>query len=264
VCAFPGCEKPGKATCGGCREIGYCSKEHQREHWPTHKTVCKKEHQAVAAPAPVTAASSPPASAEPTVVWEDQKRINEFGRLNNRHMELLESLKALRVKRENLVDAQDAVDELDSDDEDAVKMQVGEVFIGSGKSAAAERIVGDLARVDEELKQLRQEKGVLLKQMAVLKEPLKAKFGTNINLDYEVEDDEDDSAAAGAGAGAGRGGGGKPPAKAPAAAAPGGARTAGGPAPKAAGGAGKPQKKAAAPKKGKKKADSSDDELDDD
>ncbi|THV02002.1 hypothetical protein K435DRAFT_775869 [Dendrothele bispora CBS 962.96] len=47
ACGF--CGKPGSAqlvlkTCGGCRQLLYCSKEHQKEHWKSgHKKVCSRE-----------------------------------------------------------------------------------------------------------------------------------------------------------------------------------------------------------------------------
>ena len=28
-------------TCGLCREVHYCSPEHQRQDWPLHKQTCK-------------------------------------------------------------------------------------------------------------------------------------------------------------------------------------------------------------------------------
>jgi MYND finger len=40
-CAFPDCDvKDTTKLCGHCK-IPYCSAEHQRAHWPTHKDLCK-------------------------------------------------------------------------------------------------------------------------------------------------------------------------------------------------------------------------------
>jgi MYND finger len=38
ICAI--CSKSAGARCGGCRAVWYCSKEHQKAHWPSHKGCC--------------------------------------------------------------------------------------------------------------------------------------------------------------------------------------------------------------------------------
>ena len=40
LCAV--CGADDAAMCARCRLVGYCSVEHQRKDWPTHKTVCRK------------------------------------------------------------------------------------------------------------------------------------------------------------------------------------------------------------------------------
>lgn len=39
VCAV--CRAKASQMCGGCGEIAYCAKEHQKQHWLIHKTQCK-------------------------------------------------------------------------------------------------------------------------------------------------------------------------------------------------------------------------------
>jgi prefoldin subunit 4 len=195
-CAFPSCEQPGSKACGGCKEVGYCSKEHQRDDWPNHKLVCKKAHQPAQGSQPSTSDSTltnlPKRPLEDvTVLWDDQKRINLFGRLNQRHIELVEVIKAKKMRRENLVDAVDALDEPDSDDEDSIKMQVGEVFVASKKGAAQDHVKAEIAKVEVELKDARAQKAEIVKEMADLKAHLKAKFKDSINLDYELEDPDE-------------------------------------------------------------------------
>lgn len=34
--------RPGLKQCAGCRQVGYCSKEHQLADWPVHKKKCKE------------------------------------------------------------------------------------------------------------------------------------------------------------------------------------------------------------------------------
>src|SRR4051794_15273225 len=41
VCGSANCKKTGKHLCSGCGEEIYCSKECQKEHWPSHKLACK-------------------------------------------------------------------------------------------------------------------------------------------------------------------------------------------------------------------------------
>ena len=44
-CAF--CRKLDSRLkiCGQCRQVAYCGQEHQKAHWPVHKTNCKKKIQ---------------------------------------------------------------------------------------------------------------------------------------------------------------------------------------------------------------------------
>jgi hypothetical protein len=44
--ASDGCAVCGNTTgslkqCSGCGKVRYCSQEHQKQHWKTHKRVCK-------------------------------------------------------------------------------------------------------------------------------------------------------------------------------------------------------------------------------
>ena len=43
TCELTGCGvKVGKGgLCTGCRSVNYCSKEHQRRDWPSHKLKCR-------------------------------------------------------------------------------------------------------------------------------------------------------------------------------------------------------------------------------
>jgi hypothetical protein len=50
-CGLPGCgaretHPDHFKTCAACRKVGYCSKEHQTEHWPDHKAPCKAARKA--------------------------------------------------------------------------------------------------------------------------------------------------------------------------------------------------------------------------
>lgn len=45
-CAYPGCEEAWcHLRCGRCQRVGYCSKEHQREHWDDHRRTCEEQDE---------------------------------------------------------------------------------------------------------------------------------------------------------------------------------------------------------------------------
>lgn len=41
------CMQPGTKVCTGCRNVAYCSVEHQKSHWRAHKLECKKAQEEV-------------------------------------------------------------------------------------------------------------------------------------------------------------------------------------------------------------------------
>jgi hypothetical protein len=45
LCALPGCDALAPNRCARCREVHYCSADHQKQHWKVHKHTCtaKKE-----------------------------------------------------------------------------------------------------------------------------------------------------------------------------------------------------------------------------
>ncbi|GMH54016.1 hypothetical protein TL16_g01586 [Triparma laevis f. inornata] len=51
-CAVTGCKVPTTKTCSRCKEIQYCSKEHQTEHWKFHKKLCVAPEKKISAPVP--------------------------------------------------------------------------------------------------------------------------------------------------------------------------------------------------------------------
>ncbi|GMI10192.1 hypothetical protein TrLO_g15589 [Triparma laevis f. longispina] len=45
TCGYPGCNRRIRFLCSGCEEVKYCSKKHQKAHWPTHEKICTKPEQ---------------------------------------------------------------------------------------------------------------------------------------------------------------------------------------------------------------------------
>ena len=45
-CALPGCVlTQGLKVCSRCKSVKYCSVQHQKDDWPSHKTVCRPPKQ---------------------------------------------------------------------------------------------------------------------------------------------------------------------------------------------------------------------------
>jgi tetratricopeptide (TPR) repeat protein len=65
-CGLPGCTKPAPLKCSRCKEVRYCSKEHQKSHWKLHKKLCVPPGERIAAPGSIAAqaASIPVKSVE--------------------------------------------------------------------------------------------------------------------------------------------------------------------------------------------------------
>lgn len=40
-CGVAGCKMKCSNRCGRCKSVMYCSREHQKQHWKTHKVTCK-------------------------------------------------------------------------------------------------------------------------------------------------------------------------------------------------------------------------------
>ncbi|GFH30105.1 prefoldin subunit 4, partial [Haematococcus lacustris] len=113
------------------------------------------------------------------VLEEDQGRINEFNRLNNRSHELDATIKA---KKKILEDLEDASNELMLSDEEQIRYVVGECFVHLDKEVAEARLQGMADAVKDEVQQLVGEVDGTQAKMKELKALLYGKFGTSINL----------------------------------------------------------------------------------
>ena len=147
------------------------------------------------------------------VLWEDQKRINSFGRLHNRKVELISHVRVQevraprgRVGRERasirpsrraepprrtcvgtdrsgrrraqklVEDLEDASNEIMLSDDDVVKYTVGECYVHMDGDAAEERLTAEASRASSELDTLKKELDEINEEMASLKKLLYAKF----------------------------------------------------------------------------------------
>jgi prefoldin subunit 4 len=170
----PVCEAPGTKLCAGCSQVGYCSKEHQREHWKVHKAQCSQNHLKK------SQAIRPPES-EVQVTWEDQQKINRFSRLNVRIQRLEDELKG---KKAELLNCKDAVSEVESlIDDDSCRIKVGEVFIQVSNEEAEQWTNKVKKQVEEDVKKMEKEHKEISNEMEELKKVLYGKFGKAINLE---------------------------------------------------------------------------------
>lgn len=109
------------------------------------------------------------------VLWEDQQKINLFGRLNSRLKELEMELKVLREETANLDDASDEI--YISDD---IKFALGEVFIDMDQDQAEELLDEQKGKSKALRREKEKELEAIQERMKKLKGELYAKFGKGL------------------------------------------------------------------------------------
>lgn len=115
------------------------------------------------------------------VTLEDQKRINEFGKLAERKREIRDELKQISSKIEFIKDSQDEC--LLADDDLKIKFQVGESYANVTKERAEQLLEAELEKYTQKHQKLKDEQERILGTMKILKKALYDKFGSsNINL----------------------------------------------------------------------------------
>ncbi|KJE96512.1 hypothetical protein CAOG_006825 [Capsaspora owczarzaki ATCC 30864] len=124
---------------------------------------------------------------EPQLTWEDQERINLFGRLNNRADELDELIKINKKRLDGFSDAEESILLADSD-EAPVRYRLGEVFVEMPADKATEMLTAATEKVTAEVNKQQEEVASIRAKMVELKRALYAKLGDTINL--ESGDDE--------------------------------------------------------------------------
>mmetsp|Transcript_4931 Transcript_4931/g.7309 ORF Transcript_4931/g.7309 Transcript_4931/m.7309 type:complete len:133 (+) Transcript_4931:53-451(+) len=116
---------------------------------------------------------------EVEVTWEDQKKINTFGRLNAVATEYRAELSFLKEEIQKCADASDEIYVTDN-----VKFTVGETYIDVDESLAEDLINNHEAKYKEKIDNLESQLSSIENKMDSLKSELYARFGqNNINLD---------------------------------------------------------------------------------
>lgn len=132
---------------------------------------------------PVTRAND---SKEIGVVWEDQQRINEFGRLNHRFTEIKDEIGMVKRELADLNDAEGDIEVLL--DDDACKIRVGTLMVEVSNDEAEEYVKECKIEKEEEMAALKKEMSEIDAKMNKLKAVLYAKFGKQINLETNPEE----------------------------------------------------------------------------
>ncbi|KNC47284.1 prefoldin subunit 4 [Thecamonas trahens ATCC 50062] len=115
------------------------------------------------------------------VNWEDQQRINKFGRLNQRVHELEADIGRWQEELDNLEDASTEV--LMADDDDALRFQIGEVFVMLPADEVEARIEALQEETEAKVTAAEAEIETLREALAELKVVLYGKFKNSINLE---------------------------------------------------------------------------------
>jgi len=116
------------------------------------------------------------------VTWEDQQKINTFGRLTNLLRELQDDRK---IKKELMENMGDAESETMMADDTLIKYFIGEVFINMPREAAEQMIAEQQEKTQKQIDTIDAKISNINETLSSLKSQLKAKFKNSINLDAE-------------------------------------------------------------------------------
>merc|ERR1712149_165039 len=125
-----------------------------------------------------------PEDKEIHILLEDQQKINQFARLNNRLEEFKDDMKSKKTEIQTLEDAGTDMMMLEDDDE-KIPYQIGEVFVEMTQDEVQETLNKTKENLEAEVTKLEGQAEELKAQMSNLKTHLYAKFGNAINLEAD-------------------------------------------------------------------------------
>mmetsp|Transcript_113059 Transcript_113059/g.243557 ORF Transcript_113059/g.243557 Transcript_113059/m.243557 type:complete len:141 (+) Transcript_113059:126-548(+) len=113
---------------------------------------------------------------------DDQKRINQFSRLNMKFDELEEEISTLK---KNIQTYKDATEEIEAcmELEDGILCRIGEAYTPADEDAVTAQLDGMREKAEARLIACADEIESTKTDMDALKKVLYAKFGSNINLE---------------------------------------------------------------------------------
>lgn len=120
------------------------------------------------------------------ILLEDQQKINQFARLNNRLEDLNDDVKSKKKEIQTLEDASTEMMML-VDDAEKIPYQIGEVFVQMTQDEVQEQLDKTKAELEQEVGKLNEKAEEIKSQMSDLKTHLYAKFGNAINLENDEE-----------------------------------------------------------------------------
>eukprot|EP00037_Helgoeca_nana_P032348 m.413452 g.413452 ORF g.413452 m.413452 type:complete len:148 (+) comp29102_c0_seq1:35-478(+) len=124
------------------------------------------------------------------ILKEDQESINKFARFSNQVQSLEGELEHKQTEMENIKDALASVEEfgITAEEDDKLRLSVGECFIEVSTDVAEERLAGMTTQAEADVTAINAEIAGCKKEMEGLKVILYAKFGKTINLEMDPEE----------------------------------------------------------------------------
>ena len=110
----------------------------------------------------------------------DQEKINEFGRLNNRLLELRADIKQIKQDAEKL---EDASTELMMAEGGRIMLLIGEAFVQVSEDFASEYCDKKQGMIASRIQAFGVEESDIVKRCEALKKDLYSRFGDSINLE---------------------------------------------------------------------------------
>lgn len=111
----------------------------------------------------------------------DQAQINEFGKLNNRLLELRADVKQYKADAERIDDAH--TDMMMNSGDGKVMLLIGEAFVEVTEEYAEEYCEAKSENLSKKVESMMAEDLAITQRQEVLKKELYARFGDSINLE---------------------------------------------------------------------------------
>ena len=112
----------------------------------------------------------------------DQEKINTFGKLNNRLLEIRADVKQLKLDAEKLEDANTEL-MMNSSEDGKVMLLIGEAFVEVDEDYATEYCEIKNEKLSKAIEGAMKEEADILVQQEALKKDLYGRFGDSINLE---------------------------------------------------------------------------------